>query len=350
MNAMRTEPPRRRWRGWLIGLLILLPLLWIGYWFTVQQAASAAIERVTTGPIAGGRFTCGEKSLGGFPLRLDFACPRANFARGSAGGPDAVAVALGGLSVSAPLYWPGYLGTRLVSPFVVNSPGLGLALTTEWSAADGSVSAGLSGLQGFGVHFESLDFSSTGDARRVPLKSVTAKAAGFDLAPASGNAYRLSLLAEGLTMLPANGQAIPALDAEVRMIAQDFGSALGSDPAGAILAWLRKGGATGDFERFRLASGGAVLDAIGRLTLGADGLLSGTVQVRFRNPEAIARLAETLKPGSGEQVAQVLSILSAITVPVTLADGPARQTTLNLRNGVVSVGIIPVGSIPALRF
>lgn len=346
---MRTEPPRRRWRGWLIGLLILLPLLWIGYWYTVQKVASSAIERVTTQPIAGGRFTCGEQSFGGFPLRLDFTCPKATFAQGNAGSRDAIAAALGGLSASAPLYWPGYIGAQLVSPFVVNAPSLGLALTTEWSAGEGSVSAGLSGLQGFGAHFQSLDFSSTGDVSRVPLKSVKANVAGFDIAPTSGNAYRLSFLAEGLTVLPANGKTIPTLDGDVRMVALDFGPALGSDPAGAILAWLGKGG-TADFERFRFASGGAVLDAIGRLTLGADGLLSGIVQIRFRNPEAIARLAETLKPGSGEQVTQFLSILSAVTVPVTLPDGPARQTTLNLRNGVVSVGIIPVGSIPALRF
>ncbi len=350
MSAMRRDPLRRSWRGWLIGLAVVLPMLWVGYWYTVQKVASSAIERVTTQPVAGGRFTCGEMSFGGFPLRLDFACPKANFASGNPGGQNAVAAALGGLSASAPLYWPGYIGARLVSPFVVNAPSLGLALTTAWGAADGSVTAGMSGLQGFGANFQRLDFTSNGDQRRVPLKSVKANVASIDVAPASGNAYRLSLQAEGLTVLPANGQSLPTLDADIRMVALDFGPALGSDPAGAILAWLRRGGSTADFERFRLASGGAVVDSIGRLTLGAEGLLSGIVQIRFRNPEAIARIAEMLKPGSGEQVAQFLSILSAVTVPVTLADGPARQTTLNLRNGVVSVGIIPVGSIPPLRF
>src|SRR4029078_2048697 len=129
-------------------------------------------------------------------------------------------------------------------------------LTAEWSAADGSVSAGLNGLQGFGAHFQSLDFSSNGDERRVAVRSVKANAAGFDIAPASGNTYRLSLLAEGLTVLPANGKTSLRVDGELRMIAHDFGPPLGSDPAGAILAWLRKGGATADFERFRLASGG----------------------------------------------------------------------------------------------
>jgi hypothetical protein len=79
-------------------------------------------------------------------------------------------------------------------------------------------------------------------------------------------------------------------------------------------------------------------------------ILSDPVQVRFRNVDAFARLAQSIRPGSGEQVTQALSILTAVTVPVNLPDGPARQTTLNIRNGIVAVGIIPVGTIPPLKF
>ena len=79
-------------------------------------------------------------------------------------------------------------------------------------------------------------------------------------------------------------------------------------------------------------------------------ILSDPVQVRFRNVDAFARLAQSIRPGSGEQVTQALSILTAVTVPVNLPDGPARQTTLNIRNGIVAIGIIPVGTIPPLKF
>ena len=40
----------------------------------------------------------------------------------------------------------------------------------------------------------------------------------------------------------------------------------------------------------------------------------------------------------------------ALTIPVSTPDGPARQTALIIRKGVVSIGIVPIGTIPPLKF
>ena len=106
---MRNTKRRSAWRGWLIGILVAVPVLWIGYWFAAQTVARAAIDRVTERPVAGGRFACAGESLGGFPLRLDFGCLRARFGDGSEGTGERVSAALGGVKASAPLYWPGYV-------------------------------------------------------------------------------------------------------------------------------------------------------------------------------------------------------------------------------------------------
>ncbi len=342
---MRNKRRRAGWSGWIIGLVIAIPLLWVGYWYAAQYVANAAIERVTTRPVAGGRVLCTAHSLSGFPLRLDFGCQRAAFTDDTE---RQITAELGGLQASAPLYWPGYVEATLGSPLVVNAPSLGVALTASWSDAVTTAGAGLGGLKSASATVHSFDFSSTGGGA-IPLRTVKAGLAEASIAPAGGNAYRIGALANDLQVVPANGRVLPALDSEARVVLHDFGGSLGTDPRAALLDWLRKGG-TADVERLKLATGNAAADADGKLVLSPDGLLSGTLNLRLRNADAFADLAEAIRPGSRGDMDKVLAVLSALTVPVETPDGPARQTTVVLRNGLVAIGILPVGYIPPLRF
>ena len=106
-------------------------------------------------------------------------------------------------------------------------------------------------------------------------------------------------------MVPANGRALPAIDGEASIVAHDFGGSLGTDPRRTLLNWLHTGGDV-DVERAKLASGDASADATGKLTLSADGLISGTLSLRLRNPQAFADLAEAIHPGSRNDMDQAL--------------------------------------------
>ena len=338
----------RKRRGWLIGILVLIPVLWIGYWYAAQHSARAAIERITTGEVAGGRIACAGQSLGGFPLRLDFGCTRAAYGDGPQGTGEGLSAALGGLAASAPLYWPGYVEATLTSPFVVNAPALGIAVTTAWSDASTSATAGIGGLRSAAATLHSLDFSSAGSAA-LPVKTVTADLAEATAAPAGSNAYRFSATAHDLKVVRADGREIPPIDGDAVITALDFGGSLGTDPAAALRAWARAG-AKAHVDRLRLATGNAIVNADGQLTLSPEGLLSGTLTIRLRNPDGLIALAEAIKPGASKDAGKILAVVTALTVPVDTPDGPARQTTLIIRNGLVAVGILPVGVIPAIRF
>ena len=343
-KARRGSP----WRGWLIAILVLIPVLWLGYWYATQEIARAAIDRVTTKPVAGGRFACAGETLGGFPLRLDFGCTRASFGDGPEGTGERLSAALGGLQASAPLYWPGYVEATLVSPFVVNAPPFGIAVTTQWSDATTSATAGLDGLKSAAATFHSLDFSSAGGPV-LPVKALTADLAEASAAPAGGNAYRFSASARDLKVVRANGDAIPAIDGDAAITALDFGSSLGSDPRAALRAWAKAGG-TAHIDRLRFAAGDAIADADGQLTIATGGLISGTLNLRLRNPQAFVALAEAIKPGAAKDAGKILAVMMALTVPVDTPDGPARQTTVVIRNGAVSVGIFPTGLVlPPIR-
>ena len=103
-------------------------------------------------------------------------------------------------------------------------------------------------------------------------------------------------------------------------------------------------------ERLKLIVGAASADADGQLQLAPDGLLSGKLTLRLRNPEAFGDLAEAIRPGARDNLDQLLPVLMALTIPVNTPEGPARQTAVIIRKGVVSIGIVPVGTIPPLKF
>ncbi len=345
---MRNRKRRSPWRGWLIGILVLIPVLWVGYWWAAQEIARAAIDRATTRPMAGGRFACAGETLGGFPLRLDVGCTRAEYGDGPQGTGERLSAALGGVQVSAPLYWPGYVEANLTSPFVVNAPPTGLAITTQWSAASTSATAGLGGLKSAAATFHGLDFSSAGGPA-LPVKAVTADLAEASAAPAGGGAYRFAATAHALKVVRANGQEIPSIDGDALITALNFGNSLGTDPRAALSAWAKAGG-TARIDRLRFAAGEAVADADGELAIAANGLISGKLNVRLRNPDAFVALAEAIKPGAAKEAGKILAVVTALTVPVDTPDGPARQTTVVIRNGLVSVGILPVGMLPPVKF
>ena len=346
---MRSRTRRSAWRGWLIGVLVLIPVLWIGYWYAAEQIATAAIDRATGRPVAGGRIACTGRSLGGFPLRIDFGCTRAAYGDGPEGGGEKVSAALGGgLQASAPLYQPGRVEATLTGPFVVNAPGFGIAITTNWSAADTSATAGLGGLESAAATFHSLDFSSRG-AASLPVTALSATLAEASADPVGGNAYRFFAKAQDLKLVRANGNAVPSIDGSVDVKALDFGSSLGTDPRAALKAWAKAGG-TLQVNHLRLAADGAIANADGQLALAANGLISGKLNVRFSNPQAFVALAEAIKPGAAREAGRILAVLQALTIPVNTPDGPARQTTVVINNGLVAIGILPVGFIPPIRF
>ncbi len=345
---MRNGKRRSGWRGWLIGILVLIPVLWVGYWFAAQTIARAAIDRVTERPVAGGRFACAGENLGGFPLRLDFGCTHARFGDGSQGAGERLSAALGGVQASAPLYLPGHVEATLTSPFVVNAPLSGIAITTAWADANTSATAGLDGLKSAAATFHSLDFSTAGGPV-LPVKALTADLAEASVTPTGGNAYRFSATAHGLKVVRRDGREFPVIDGDAVITVLDFGGSLGTDPRAKLRAWARAGG-TAHIDRLRFAAGGAVADADGQLTIASDGLISGTLNVRLSNPDAFVALAEAIKPGAAKEAGKILAVVSALTVPVDTPDGPARQTTLVIRNGLVAIGILPVGMIPPIRF
>jgi hypothetical protein len=324
-------------------VLILLALLWCGYWYAASKVAAMGIERVAAAVAAHGRKAgCGTQAIAGFPLSLDVQCAGATFAGGD------MSADLGQIGLTAPLYYPGHVEADLTAPLVFNAPGTGLAITASWAAARASADVGLSGLSGASAKLAALTLEQSGQSLRLPFRKVSADEAEFVAAPGEGEDYRITGSARDLVVEPSSGQKLPVLAGAVDLSALKFGRSLGTDPRAALRAWIGRGGGI-DLTRLTLFLGPASVSASGPLTLSSAGLLSGTLTVRLVGLEQLPDIMEGIRPGSHDRVAQFVTAVSAFTKPVKTEEGEARETILTIAGGTVSVGLIPLGKIPPLK-
>jgi hypothetical protein len=326
-----------RWLVLLIGLVVLIVVVWLGTWYGAHAVAERTLARMTGSHANGQQITCADAVLAGFPLRLDLTCSRGAYA----GPAESVTAAIGGVRASAPLYVPGTAEAEIDGPLTVNDPSRNVALTASWSAARAKASAWIGGLTGAGATFASLKAVNTGAIPNIPIAAASADTASAAIEPAGGGSFAFVGDAKNLVLTRSDGSALPALDADARITALNVGAGLGTDPARTLRSWLKRGGAF-KIDNVRLAADGAVLSGNGTMNVAKDGSLSGSVVLRFTNLDALVNLADQIAPGHHDKAMTAVQAITALSVPVDTPDGPARQTTLSIINGMPIVGIVPV--------
>jgi hypothetical protein len=174
----RDRQRRGRGWGWLVGLVVVLALLWIGYWFAAHYAAEKAIARLVA-PHGQAEITCGTTDISGFPLRLDVRCDSPAYAEGTA-----VNASIGTVHASAPLYRPGSVAADIDGPLLVNAPGNGIGLTVTWTSAKATANAGLGGIDGAGATFTTFHAENTDPLPKHGVVAATAETADGGFASA----------------------------------------------------------------------------------------------------------------------------------------------------------------------
>jgi hypothetical protein len=327
---------RRSGAGWLIGIVVLLAVLWVGYWAAANYAAGMAIARANARGLQ-----CQTLDTGGFPLQVDVRCDQAAYAQ------NGTTAAIGGFLAHAPLFEPGTVSARLESPLTLNLPGRNLALTATWTAGSAGGGAWIDGVNAANAAFTTLKVESTGNA---PVASLAADSASGALTPASVGAYDVATSLHRLTLTRSDGTAYPTLDLDATATAENVGP-LGTDPARALLNWLR-GTPKIDIKRFRVAANDAIISASGNLSLSKAGLLNGNLLLHYNSIEALANLIETLRPGTREKYDAAFQGIAAMSQKVDTEDGPALQTALTFTDGLIWLTVIPLPMqpIPPIRF
>lgn len=336
------EAPRRgrRWRRRAFLLAILLVLLWSGYWFAAYSMADLAVSPAEAAEPEGAAIACSERRVGGFPLALTISCRAAQVASA-----DGLSLSIEDITARAPLYNPGRVAVAAAGPLALSASDF--SMSAAWASADATVEAGLSGISAAAAAFAgvTLDVEDGGGAR---LWSAAADRWSTEIRPAADqeDALRVVLSAQDLVLTLSTG-VFPALSGEVTLTMQGSGDDLNADPLETARRWLGGGGRF-DIDDMSLRSGSVVAEVTGPMTLEYDGTFSGDLTVRYRGEEDLPLLVAALFPSYADEADAIAAAVVALSRPIEMTGEPGFEVPLTLRHGAVSVGLIPILTIPSM--
>ncbi len=377
-----TPPRRRLWPVVLpICVIIGLGAVWCGLWYYAAGIADRAMTGWMARETAAGRvYSCGSQTISGFPFRIEADCTAAGATINSTQPPFVVSAK--DVSVAAQVYHPTLLVGEVSSPLTVAEPGQPPRFVANWSRARGSVS---------GLPPEPDSVSVTLDHPHVDQMVAangttifTADSAEFRGRIVEGSAANNPVIDALLTFAAATTPTLHPLLAdpvqgEVDAVFRGFKD-LTPKPWPQRFREMQASGGNIEIKRLRLERSDAIIVGAGTLTVNADGKLNGLIRVGIAGLEnivpklgidrLIGRGIDKLNGGSGQAqqglsaldrlmpglgsvvrdnaAASVIDSLNKMGQPTEIDNKPAIVLPLNFSDGFVSLGMVPLGEVPAL--
>lgn len=315
--------------------VVLCILVYSGLWY----GAAGALKDKLTAILAGANpaaitAECDDMQVGGFPFRVGVTCSRLSVDDHFHG----LSASFGAFRSAAQVYAPGHVVWELDSPGQVRSA-LGFSLALEWQALRSSLNAGLSGLDRTSLEATGLQVLLTTLVDGATIETTAPHAEAH--LRRSGEDLDIALLSrDAVVSLRGQASLLPPVSSSLDMTL--VGKAKYLELKGDRGEGLY--GSEGEIRRLVAdMGGGRVVTISGPISVGNDGMLSGRLRVEI---EGIAAWRDTLNAAFPEEKD---SIDNAANVLKALFGGQDKGgADLRLTNGVVSLGIIPIGVLPPL--
>ena len=331
------KPNYARRIKWLGIITAILMLAFTGGWFYLanlgEKQIDVALAKANTGAQ---KIACGNRSIKGYPFRFGLFCDTVVFEQTSKG----LRVAAGALRTAAQVYNPWQLVAELDGPAQIDAPGL-QPLEINWSLLHSSVRANRPLPDRVSVEAKNLDISIRGQSGARSRAIIADYAAGHMRIEDKDVAFAGEV--DDLLVDPAvtPGREIPLLAASYDALLTDGARVLTSRPKNAREA-LR--GVSGIIRSARVIfKDGGTLELSGPLSIGADGLVDGDVNIKFADGEKLGSALAKIAPEAASVIQPSLSAAS-----VAAGKDKEASLTLTIRKGKVSAGFFPIGKIPAI--
>ncbi|WP_332683224.1 DUF2125 domain-containing protein [Bosea sp. (in: a-proteobacteria)] len=340
---------RRTSRFWLYAPFVLLALLaagWSGLWVVargkVEQHLEAGIAREAN---AGRNWTCRDRSVGGYPFRIEVRCAGVTLVSSRWG--DEVRLEAGPTVAVAQASTPGHLILQVAGPLTATLPA-GRNADLAWSRFEASLRLTTTGFERLSVVLnDPVATLRTPDQADGSLRSESMRSALFEahLRPnqqgfASQQAFDVALSTKGTVMALLDGllgDAAPGdLDVQATVSqALAFRRGFNHD---ALESWRAAGGGV-EITKLGLTKGTARLDASGRIGLDDAHRPAGQLDAAVAGIERIAgiRVGGGLTAGlgallGGRSGAQKSNAAAGLTPlpPVVLREGRVYLGPLRL--------------------
>jgi hypothetical protein len=397
MTDMTLAPHRRPlWRLFLMPVLLLIAAAaWSAFWFYAASEAEVKADAWRAQEAKSGRvYDCARRTVAGFPFRLEVRCDGATVSMisqtaGQAAGERPLTARLGEILVVAQVYDPKLLIAEFRSPATISDSRGTSSMLVNWSKARSSV-VGLPALpQRASIVFDDASIDGINASIQVPL----ARARHVELHGrlAEGSALDHPVIETVLRLEAGSVQEVHPLlaqpfDAEVRTMLSGLKD-LAPKPWPDRFRELQAGGGHVEVVQSRIQQGDLIAVAAGTLGLSAQGRLDGELQMTVAGIEKVIpaigiekmldegvpqatldRVAPGVKtqdvsgllgaldraiPGLGKVVKQNANIgvaagINALGKEAVLEGKKARAFPLRFVDGVVYLGPLKVGQVPAL--
>jgi hypothetical protein len=397
MTDMTLAPHRRPlWRLFLMPVLLLIAAAaWSAFWFYAASEAEVKADAWRAQEAKSGRvYDCAKRAVAGFPFRLEVRCDGAtvsliSLTAGQAAGERPLTARLGEILVVAQVYDPKLLIAEFRSPATISDSRGTSSMLVNWSKARSSV-VGLPALpQRASIVFDDASIDRINASIQVPL----ARARHVELHGrlAEGSALDHPVIETVLRLEAGSVQEVHPLlaqpfDAEVRTMLSGLKD-LAPKPWPERFRELQAGGGHVEVVQSRIQQGDLIAVAAGTLGLSAQGRLDGELQMTVAGIEKVIpalgiekmldegvpqatldRVAPGVKtqdvnnllgaldraiPGLGKVVKQNANVgvaagINALGKEAVLEGKKARAFPLRFVDGVVYLGPLKVGQVPAL--
>lgn len=340
--SSRTKAPDETLRGKKSRLikvaiiLILLALLYSAGWFAAANYATTKLEHAFDGdnPLASA-LDCPGMRMSGFPLHIGLNCTKVSINDQRNG----ITGSFGAFRSTAEIFRPGKIKWEIDGPAILQTS-TGLAGSFQWESLRSSLSLGMDGVDSSATTVHTLQANLTdavsGRVLRIDAEDGRGRLQrdGDDLV---GTA-RFSGMNFGQDDRNPN---LPAMAAQVDLKLLGQAAALDIEHPEPIK--LR--GLSGEFRDLQIDMGqGRTIKATGPISIdNTTGLVSGTLKLEISKVDAWRDLVITAYPETKD-----LAKLAAKGLKAAFLGQNSGQVTLQITNGVVVLGFIPLGNIPPI--
>jgi hypothetical protein len=382
------DPPRRR--SWMVAMplavVIVLALLWTGYWFYASTKTQRTIEAWRAREASlGDVYACGSLEIGGYPFRIEVRCRQPSAELRSNQSP--LAVKAEDLIVVSQVYDPTHLivemtGPLTASPLTASPVGSPPAWVANWALAQASIRGLPSSPQRVSSVFDKLE------VRRGTNVVIAADHLELHDRIVSGSPEQNPLievvLRLGAVSAPAlHPLAVQPVSGEISGVISGL-KAFSPQPWAAQLRDLQASGGHIEITQARLQQADSTAVGDGALTLTPRGRLDGQLRLtivgldRLLSVIDLDRVAgqlvpqseldkvapgldankltqslDRIMPGLGGVVRKNSGTIAAAGVGAlgqrTLLDGkPAVTLAMRFSDGEAFLGPIPLGQTPPL--
>jgi hypothetical protein len=387
LDMMRTDRPREDLRPagagprrrtslvlWAVAAAIVLAAVWSGLWYYAARVADRTLSGWVAREGAAGRtYTCGSQGISGFPFRIEASCVDAAAVVSSSRPPFSFATK--SIVFTAEVYHPTLLIGEVTGPFTLAEIGQPPSFVADWSRAQISVRGLPPEPERVTVAFRRPRLHQIAAAKdTLVFQADETEMSGRLIGGAADNNPVIE------TTLRIQAAAAPTLHplladpikGDVDAIVRGFKDLL-PKPWAVRFRELQAAGGNIEIKAFRIERPDSIVVGTGTLTVNEHGNLDGLIRVAVAGIEHIVpllgidkvigqgidRLAgssgslDRVLPGLSDVVRQsanagIIDNLKKMGQPTEIDQKPAIVLPLRVSDGVVSLGMLPLGQLPPL--